>query len=422
MYGLAYVSPAAPFQILGFVWLKSNGLIALAYILGGVCMYFTARSYAVMTEAVPSAGSVYGFARNALGPFAGFVAGWMILLDYMLIPGYMYDVIAVALETLMPEVDRAVWIVLLGALTLAVNWFGLKVTTRVNLFAVFSQLALIAVLLAFSLIALHAGKGNGALTVKPIFSAPLFNAHALFAATSVCVMSFLGFDAVSTLAEEIKSNDRRLVGRAIVWVLILSAALFTLVAWVLGNLLPGLSIKDAAAACYELAAWSIGPWASITLAWATATIIGFTNLLPMQVGVARILFAMGRDRQLPQAMARVHPKYGTPYIGMIVTSVITVAVGLMMRYRVDDIASLVNFGALSGFLLLHVSVLAKFGVRRGDRRFLTHVAVPVAGAAVVVAVMTGMSPLAMTLGITWLVAGLLYGAVLHRRRRDALPI
>jgi amino acid transporter len=422
MYGLAYVSPAAPFQILGFVWLKSNGLIALAYILGGVCMYFTARSYAVMTEAVPSAGSVYGFARHALGPFAGFVAGWMILLDYLLIPGYMYDVIAVALETLVPQVDRAVWIALLCVLTLSVNWFGLTVTTRVNQFAVVSQVVLIAVLLAFSVLALHAGKGNGALTVKPLFSAQLFNVHGLFAATSVCVMSFLGFDAVSTLAEEVKSNDRRQVGRAIVWVLILSAALFTLVAWVLGNLLSGLTIKDAAAASYELAAWSIGPWASITLAWATATIIGFTNVLPMQVGVARILFAMGRDRQLPEAIARVHPKYGTPYVGMLVTGAITLAVALVMRYNVDEIASLVNFGALSGFLLLHVSVLAMFGARARSGQRFAHIAVPILGAAVVLAVMTGMSSLAMTLGVTWLVGGLLYGAVLHRRRRDALPI
>jgi amino acid transporter len=422
MYGLAYVSPAAPFQILGFVWLRSNGLIALAYILGGVCMYFTARSYAVMTEAVPSAGSVYGFARHALGPFTGFIAGWMILLDYLLIPGYMYCVIAVALETLVPQVDRAVWIVLLCVLTLTVNWFGLKVTTRVNVFAVVSQVALIAVLLAFSVLALHAGKGTGGLTLRPIFAPQLFDVHGLFAATSICVMSFLGFDAVSTLAEEVKSNDRRQVGRAIVAVLIVSAGLFTLVAWVLGNLLPGLTIKDAAAACYELAAWSIGPWASITLAWATATIIGFTNVLPMQVGVARILFAMGRDRQLPQAIARVHPKYGTPYVGMLVTGAITLAVALVMRYHVDEIASLVNFGALSGFLLLHVSVLALFGARAREGQRFAHIAVPILGAAVVLAVLRGLSSLALTLGGIWLVAGLLSGAALHRRRRDALPI
>jgi amino acid transporter len=331
-------------------------------------------------------------------------------------------VIAVALETLVPQVHRAVWVVLVGALTLAVNWFGLKVTARVNMFAVYSQLLYIAVLLVFSLLALHAGKGTGALTLQPVFSPQLFNVHALFAGTSICVMSYLGFDAVSTLAEEVKGNDRRLVGRAIVGVLIISAALFAVVAWVLGNLLAGLTIKDAAAASFELAEWSIGPWASISLAWATATIIGFTNVLPMQVGVARVLFAMGRDRQLPEVMARVHPKYGTPYIGMVAASAITLAMALVMRYHVDEAASLVNFGALSGFLLLHVSVLAKFGVRARSGQRFSHVVVPVLGIAVVLAVMTGMSSLATTLGLAWLGAGLVYGAVLHRSRRDALPV
>src|SRR5271170_8439144 len=81
VYGLAYIAPFAPLTTLGFVWEASNGLIVLAYALGGVCMYFTARSYATMTEVLPTAGSVYGFARYSLGAFVGFVAGWMILLD-----------------------------------------------------------------------------------------------------------------------------------------------------------------------------------------------------------------------------------------------------------------------------------------------------------------------------------------------------
>ena len=71
---------------IGFVWSESNGLIVLAYLMGGVCLYFTAQSYATMAETLPTAGSVYGFMRHALGQVAGFVAGWMILLDYLLIP------------------------------------------------------------------------------------------------------------------------------------------------------------------------------------------------------------------------------------------------------------------------------------------------------------------------------------------------
>src|SRR5271168_2660492 len=117
LYGLAYIAPFAPLSTLGFVWSESNGLIVLAYVLGSVCMYFTAQSYATMTEQLPTAGSVYGFARQCLGPFPGFIAGWMILLDYLLIPSFVYVLIAVALETLLPGIDRALWILLLVAAT-----------------------------------------------------------------------------------------------------------------------------------------------------------------------------------------------------------------------------------------------------------------------------------------------------------------
>jgi amino acid transporter len=422
IYGLAYVSPFALMQTLGFVWQASNGLIVLAYVLAAVCMYFTAKSYAMMTDTVPNAGSVYGFARHALGPFAGFIAGWMILLDYLLIPAYIYVLMAVALGTLIPQVDRAVWIVVLGGATLGINWFGVKVTSRVNLISVGIQLAIIAVIMLFSLIALHAGKGNGTLTLRPLYSPGLFHAKSIFTATSICVMSFLGFDAISTLSEEVKSDDRRTVGRAIVGVLFLSAALFTAMAWVLGDLMNGLTIKDAASAIYELADSTIGTWASVLIAWATVTIVGFTNALPMQVGVARVMYAMGRDRQLPAVLAKVHAIHGTPYVGMIVTTAISLAVALAMRFQMDELVSVVNFGALSGFFILHVSVIVLFWVKGRSGRWVVHLGIPVAGIIVVLAVMSGMSALATTLGLGWLVVGLVYGMVLTKRRRAELVI
>jgi amino acid transporter len=422
VYGLAYVSPFALLQTVGFVWQASNGLIVLAYVLAAVCMYFTAKSYALMTDTVPNAGSVYGFARHSLGPFAGFIAGWMILLDYLLIPAYIYVLMAVALDTLIPQVDRAIWIVALGGATLGINWFGVRVTSRVNLISVAIQLAIIAVITSFSLLALHAGKGTGALTLRPLYTAGLFHAKSVFTATSICVMSFLGFDAISTLSEEVASDDRRVVGRAIVGVLFLSAALFTLLAWVFGNLMSGLAIKDPASAIYELAGSAIGPWASVLIAWATVTVVGFTNALPMQVGVARVTYAMGRDRQLPAVLAKVHAIHGTPYVGMIVTTAISMAVALAMRSRMDDLVSIVNFGALSGFFILHVSVIALFWVKNRSGRWIAHLIVPLAGIAVVLAVLSGMSALATALGLSWLAAGLVYGMVLTKRRRAELAI
>jgi len=306
--------------------------------------------------------------------------------------------------------------------TLGINWFGVKVTSRVNLVSVAIQLAIIAVVVLFALIALHAGKGTGGLTLRPLYSPELFHAKSIFTATSICVMSFLGFDAISTLSEEVKGDDRRVVGRAIVGVLFLSGALFTFLAWVLGNLMNGMVIKDAASAIYELADSTMGAWMSMLIAWVTVTVVGFTNALPMQVGVARVMYAMGRDRQLPAVLAKVHAIHGTPYVGMIVTTAISLGVAIAMRFRMDELVSVVNFGALSGFFILHVSVIVLFWVKGRSGRWVVHLLVPVAGMIVVLAVMSGMSSLATTLGLVWLAVGLGYGVVLIRRRRAELTL
>ncbi len=190
----------------------------------------------------------------------------------------------------------------------------------------------------------------------------------------------------------------------------------------LGNLLPGIRIRDASAATYELAAWAVGPWAAVVIAWAYVLIVGLSNALPMQVGVARVLYAMGRDRQLPQALGRIHPRYHTPYVGMLVTAAISLGVAVAMRNRLDDLAVIVNFGALCGFLMLHVSVLVEFGWKRRSRSWLVHWLTPVLGIIVVLAVLKGMSTIALTVGICWLAAGVVWGLILHVRNRIELRI
>jgi len=117
---------------------RVHGLIVLAYALGGVCMYFTARSYAMMTEVLPSAVGCTGSPVIA-GQIPRLMAGWMILLDYLLIPAFVYVLVAVALQTLIPGIDRGVWIVLLALITTSVNWFGISVTARANFVAVALQ-------------------------------------------------------------------------------------------------------------------------------------------------------------------------------------------------------------------------------------------------------------------------------------------
>ena len=407
-YGLAYIAPIAPLSTLGLVWAASHGMIALAYLLGGVCMAFTAFSYAAMVREVHSAGSVYGFARAVLGPFAGFVAGWMILLDYLLIPAFVYVVMAVALGQLMPGIDRALWIVLLAGFTTAVNWFGIGSTTRVSSGAVIVQVAVLAALMGLAAyVRLHGiGASGGApgLGSAPFYSTP-FSLSAVLAGTSICVMSFLGFDAISTLAEDTADRTGRTLGLAILLVLGFATTLFVLAAWILGNAMQGAHFISLDAAAYELAGQLGGVWAGIGLAWAYAILVGLSNALPMQVGVARVLYAMGRDRQLPAALARLHPRYNTPHVAMLVSTGVSVVVALWLRDAMDQLAAFVNFGALFGFALIHVCVLVHFA-RSPKRNAGLHVVSPVLGIAVVAAILTGMNHAALVLGVVWLVLGL----------------
>ena len=403
-YGLAYIAPIAPLSTLGLVWAAANGMLALAYLLGGVCMAFTAFSYAAMVREVHSAGSVYGFARVVLGPFAGFVAGWMILLDYLLIPAFVYVVMAVALGELIPGIDRGVWIVLLAAFTTAVNWFGIGSTAKVSFAAVVAQvLVMIALLALAATVRLHQF-GPAGLGAAPFYHVP-FSLSAVLAGTSICVMSFLGFDAVSTLAEDTADRSGRTLGRAILLVLGFATVLFVVSAWILGNAMQGAHFKSLDAAAYELAGQLGGVWVGIAVAWAYAILVGFSNALPMQVGVARVLYAMARDRQLPAPLARLHPRHNTPHVAMLASTAVSVVVALWLRGAVDQLAAFVNFGALFGFALIHVCVLVHFA-RAARRNLAVHVASPVLGIGVVAAIMWGMNQAALVLGVVWLAIGL----------------
>ncbi|MQR01954.1 APC family permease [Glaciimonas soli] len=406
-YGLAYTAPVTPLTMAGFVWVVSGGLPVMAYLLCALCLYFTANSYAVMTSAMPSAGSVYNFASKTMGPFAGFISGWMILLDYLLVPAFTYTLAAVGLEQLMPQVDRETWVVIVVAVTTLVNWFGVSVTALVSSISVILQLLLVAVIVGLLLFALHGGMGNAALTMAPLFDASKFHVSSMLAATAICVTGYLGFDAVSTLAEEVKDRDTSLIGKAILTNLAVTSSLFVLVTWVIGNVLTGFPISDPATVIYDLTTAIGGKGVTAAMAWFMILVVGVPNVLPMQVGVARVLYAMGRDKTLPSVLAKVNRRHGNPYVAMIFSTAVSLAIALFMSERISDLAILISFGALSGFVFVHLSVLAHFG-RRPGRSWWSHLAAPLIGIGAVVMIVSNLSSMALTVGICWCAAGIVY--------------
>ena len=169
IYGMVFMVPIAPFAVFGFVWNDSKGMVPLAYLVGLVGMFFTAMSYAALSRAFPMAGSVYSYAQRGLHDIAGFFSGWLILLDYILVPALLYIVSAVALRPLLPAVPDWIWISAFILFNAGVNLIGIQFTAQVNKYMLAMELLVLALFLGCGLAALHHGAGAGGLTLKPIY-------------------------------------------------------------------------------------------------------------------------------------------------------------------------------------------------------------------------------------------------------------
>jgi amino acid transporter len=210
VYGLVFMVPIAPFGIFGGVFQASGGMVALAYAIGMLAMAFTAASYSQMSRAFPMAGSVYTYAGRGIAQPVGFLAGWMILLDYVLVPALLYLIASVAMNATVPAVPVWIWLVGFVVLNTVVNYFGIEFTARVNKLMLVAELVVLAIFLVVGVVALASGKStSGALT--PLYNSSTFSLGLVFGAVSVAVLSFLGFDGISTLAEENRDSARSIV-------------------------------------------------------------------------------------------------------------------------------------------------------------------------------------------------------------------
>jgi amino acid transporter len=422
VYGMVFMVPIAPFGVFGFVWKDAHGMVPLAYLLGLVGMFFTAMSYASMSRAFPMAGSIYSFVGRGLNETAGFFAGWLILLDYILVPALLYIFSIVGLRPLFPSVPDLVWLVGFVAFNAVVNLLGVRLTVRVNLCMFLVEIVALAIFVVMGLMALYRGQGAGSLTLEPFYNPAAFSMATIAGATSIAVLSFLGFDGVSTLAEESRGGGDA-VARATVASLLAIASLFILQTWIAADLAHGTQFTSAETAFYDVAGRAGGAGLR-TMAIGVNAFANIANALAAQAAVSRVLFAMGRDGKLPAVLARVHPRFRTPYISTLLVAGISVAVGFLFANRVDELTRIVNFGALTGFLLLHLAVIRHHIVRGGSRNWLRHLLMPLAGFAVIGYVLYEMDAAAKFLGAVWIGVGIVYFAVLSvlLKRSPALEL
>ena len=438
VYGLLFIGPLAPVAVFGVLDARTSGAVALVYLLATVAMAFTAWSYAEMSRVVPRAGSVFAYASEGLGRHAGFLAGWLAMLDYLLIPSVAYLFCGIALHALVPSVPAWLFTVLAFVVTTLLNLTGVKMAATAGSVMLAVEIVVLVLFVAAALTVLvrdgparpwltpFLGVERAALGPRAIAdggSAAGAGLAAIVGAVSIAVLSFLGFDAIASFAEE-SAGDSRAVGRAILVCLAGSGLLFVVQTYLAAVLSPMTPLSLVAiperqgTAFYDITRYAIGPWLATVLA-ATKAVGPAFAAMTAQAAAARLLFGMARDGHLPRALASVDARYGVPRAAVVTTGALTLLVSVWAARRSDGLdllVSIVDIGALAAFTLLHASVIGFFAFK-ADRRTTTlgaahprsalHIVVPVLGAAVTMWVIAEASRPAKLVGLVWTVAGVI---------------
>ncbi|RDB67700.1 APC family permease [Eggerthella sinensis] len=416
VYGLIFMVPIAPFGIYGGVFGDSGGMPALVYLVGMIAMIFTAFSYATLSQAFPVSGSVYGYTSRGINKPVGFVTGWTMLLDYLLVPTLLYVVAAQAMSGIVPEVPALIWGILFVAINTFVNIRGIELTVIVNRVAVVLEILCLAVFVIMGALWIATDPLSNGFTIQPFYNPETFNPGLVMSAVSLGVLSFLGFDGIATLSEEAK-DAKKGPSKAMVGSLLIVGFLFMLQTYIAGCISPDGAVfaSDPDNAFYLVAEVAGGKFLYVLCALATAIAWGIFNSLAAQTAISRILFAMSRDGNLPKALAKVHPKYQTPYIAAAFVGVLSLILVIVFeQLGIDAISRLVNFGALTSFCVLHVTVVWHFFIKNRDGKVFTHLVLPLLGFIIVGYTWISLDPASKIMGVTWVVVGIVYYVVLHK--------
>jgi len=435
LFGLVYLVPLTVFTTYGLVSLQTGGRLPVAYILTLVAMLFTAQSYAVMGKAFPTAGSSFSFARNAFGGNVGFLAGWALLLDYLFLPMINYLVIAIYLHAEFPTVPS--WAFILGciALVTVLNIVGIASIARANVAIIGAQALFIVVFVALCLRYLMGAPQVdllapfvGSSSYAAAGANPALGWDPLLAGAAVLCLSFLGFDAVSTMAEE-AAHPTRDIPRAVLLVTLGGGLLFIALAYLSHLVLPAptcLPALDPQCAFADNAALDVmvPPGGHLLAIFFVAAYSAgaFGSALTAHASVCRILYTMGRDGVLPpRVFGRLSARFHTPVPAILVVSALSL---LAILIDLGTMASMISFGALVAFSVVNLAVIKHFVIDQGQRSaraLFVYGLLPLVGCLLTAWLWTSLQRESLVVGLGWLAAGTLYLLIITRGLRHTPP-
>lgn len=421
LFGMALLLPLAPVPVYGVITDITAGHMSLCYLLAIIPMSFSAISFGRMGAEFPRAGSSYTFTSKAISHHLGFIVGWTILLDYGLFPLVNYVTLAIFSCQLFPGLSYKAVIICAILFVCVINLLGIKKLATVN-----NILTIFGFLVVFYFIysatnALAAGVGTGFSSVAFIDPAT-FDWSKILTGTAIACFSFLGFDAITTLAEEV-DEPRKTIPRATLLTCIIMGVLFAVMAYLAKGVFPDITAftnPDAAFIDAAIAAGGQTLSKAISLAMVACAIAYSTD---MMAGVTRLLYGMGRDGVLPKKIfGYAHPKTNVPvYNVLLITAFCLIFSGL----KLGDLIPIINFGGLLAFICVNFSVVSHFYIRKGERNGvknkLWNLIIPSIGGLVCLGLWLSLPTGAKLIGGSWALAGIIYMAVFTKGFKKPMP-
>ena len=408
--GIILVQPTAPMPLYGVVQNIAHGHTVTTILIAMVAMLFTAISYGRMARAYPSAGSAYTYVGQELHPALGYATGWSMLMDYVLNPVICTIWCAKAAQAELGMIPYPLWALFFAGLFTFMNLRRIRATARINEFL---TIAMSVVILAMLVCTVRYVAGLPALNLgfftRPFYDPQTFTWGRIATGTSLAVLTYIGFDGISTLSEEVE-NPRRNILVATVLICLIIGVLSAVEVYAAQLVQPAgqqFASKDVETAYAQVAGRAGGMWLfhAINLTLIVATIGSGAGA---QLSGARLLYGMGRDNAIPRRIfGAIDAKKNIPANNVMWIGGIAFGVAMLITYETG--AALLNFGALIGFMGVNVAAFVRYFVR-ADEKKLTHAIPPLLGALICLGIWLSLETPAKVVGGLWLVLGIAYGA------------
>ncbi|OIK13414.1 Putrescine importer PuuP [Bacillus sp. MUM 116] len=412
--GIGFMAPTVVFDTFGIVSKATDGHVPAGYLFTAIAILFTAGSYRKMVRVFPTSGSAYTYVQKTMNPTLGFMVGWAALLDYLFTPMINALVCSIYVSTMIPQFPVWLTIIFFVLVTTLTNIFSVKFSVSVNFLFVIWQFIAVFVFIALCLTHLWQANGpEGLFALDPLYSNKM-KFSLLMSGAALLAFSFLGFDAVTTLAEETK-DPKKTIPNGILLIVFMTGALFITASYFEQSALSLFpKIKDLEGTSSILAKYLGGIFFQSMLFSASLTST-FASAMISQTSASRILYAMGKDDVLPRKLfGYIHPRFGTPVYNIILLGLISLTAIFL---TLEAATSFITFGALTAFTFVNLSVFFHYIIKKRNRGFksvLNYFVSPFIGTSLMFFLWINLNLHSLILGISWAVIGIFYLLILKQ--------